>query len=65
MEPSPPSARTLQSYSVETISRADSDALPIILRYEWLGNLGHATVFVGLVSPAFDRLKRDDVKEAA
>ena len=65
MEPSPPSARTLQSYSVETISRADADALPQIILRQWLGNLGHATVFVGLVSPAFDCLKRDDVKEAA
>lgn len=47
-----PRARSdnLRAYSVETISR--EDALPIILKYEWLGTLGKARIFVGLISPA-------------
>lgn len=44
-EPAP----NLRGYSVETISR--EDALPVILHYEWLGTVGRATIFVGLVSP--------------
>jgi hypothetical protein len=42
-------AATLDGYSVETISR--SDAMPIIMRYEWLGTLGRSTLFAGLISP--------------
>lgn len=42
-------ALSLNGYSVETISR--EDALPIILKYEWLGTMGKATIFVGLISP--------------
>jgi hypothetical protein len=41
---------TLQGYSIETISRAD--ALPLIVSYEWLGNIGrNVSVFIGLLSP--------------
>ena len=40
---------SLHGYSVETISKGD--AIPLILRYEWLGNVGQATMFVGLLSP--------------
>jgi hypothetical protein len=40
---------SLNGYAVETISR--DDALPIILHYEWLGSLGKANYFVGLLSP--------------
>jgi hypothetical protein len=43
------SSASLAGYSVETISRAE--ALPLILRYEWLGTLGPATIFIGLLSP--------------
>jgi len=47
---SPQSAvSSLTGYSVETISK--TEAAPIILNYEWLGNIGRATHFVGLVSP--------------
>jgi hypothetical protein len=42
-------APSLQGYSVETITR--SDALPVIMKYEWLGTLGKSSIFVGLVSP--------------
>ena len=35
--------------SVEFITRVD--AVPLILKYEWLGNVGKATTFVGLFSP--------------
>jgi len=42
-------ARSLDSYSVETISRAD--ASPIIIHYEWLRDIGGATEFIGLLSP--------------
>jgi len=42
-------AKSLEGYSVETISRAD--ATPIILHYEWLRSVGRATIFVGLFSP--------------
>lgn len=39
---------SLAGFSVEVISR--DDALQIILHYEWLGTMGHATHFVGLLS---------------
>src|SRR5262245_57949890 len=42
-------APSLDGYAVETISR--NDALPLIMRYEWLGNPGTANLFVGLKSP--------------
>lgn len=41
--------RSLDGFMVETISRLD--ATPLILRYEWLGNLGRAQHFIGLISP--------------
>jgi hypothetical protein len=44
-----PRAASLAGYSVEEISRAEAEAL--IQRYEWLGNAGRATVFIGLRSP--------------
>ena len=44
--------RSLEGYSVETISRLA--ATPLILRYEWLGTLGRSTFFVGLLSPGRD-----------
>jgi hypothetical protein len=44
-------ARSLEGYSVETVAR--DQALPLIMRYEWLGTLGRTTsLFVGLFSPA-------------
>jgi hypothetical protein len=43
-------ADSLDRYSIETISR--HDAIPLITRYEWLGNMGRASLFVGLFSPA-------------
>src|SRR5215470_16886378 len=47
---SPQSAvSSLTGYSVETISKME--AAPIILNYEWLGNLGRARYFIGLLSP--------------
>jgi hypothetical protein len=44
-----PVIASLGGYAVETISK--SSAEPVILRYEWLGAIGRATIFVGLVSP--------------
>jgi ribosomal protein L32 len=41
---------SLAGYSVETVSRAT--AAKIILHYEWLGNIGRSTIFVGLLSPS-------------
>jgi len=43
-----PAAPSLAGYSIAAISRAE--ALPLILRYEWLGTLGRATFFAGLLS---------------
>jgi hypothetical protein len=40
----------LTGYSVEPISR--EEARPLIMRYEWLGNMGRASHFVGLLSPS-------------
>ena len=40
---------SLRGYSVETVDK--SIAEPLILRYEWLGTLGSATIFIGLFSP--------------
>lgn len=48
-EPEEPVER-LTGYSVELISR--EEARPLIMRYEWLGNMGRAAYFVGLLSPA-------------
>ena len=48
-EPRIPAA-SLSGYSVETIARGD--AQPLILRYEWLGNIGRSTIFVGLLAPS-------------
>lgn len=42
-------AASLEGFAVETVSR--HDAAPLILRYEWLRNMGRATLFIGLVSP--------------
>ena len=39
----------LEGYSVGLISR--EEARPLILRYEWLRNMGRAQYFVGLLSP--------------
>jgi hypothetical protein len=39
---------SLDGYTVETISK--EDAKPLIARYEWLGTLGKASIFVGLLS---------------
>lgn len=39
----------LDRFSVETITRAE--ATPLIVKYEWLGNVGRAAHFVGLYSP--------------
>lgn len=44
-----PRAASLDGYTVAEISRAQAEAL--IQRYEWLGNIGKATLFVGLISP--------------
>ncbi len=44
-----PAASSLAGYSVVQVSRAQ--ALPVILRYEWLGTIGKATSFAGLLSP--------------
>ena len=41
--------RSLKEYTIETISR--DDAKPIILHYEWLGNIGQLTIHIGLISP--------------
>jgi hypothetical protein len=41
--------RSLKGYTVEIVSRQDAQRL--VLQYEWLGTLGNATVFVGLMSP--------------
>jgi hypothetical protein len=48
---SSPRARptSLAGYSVETVTR--NVAVPLIQKYEWLGNVGKATIFVGLYSP--------------
>jgi hypothetical protein len=43
-------AGTLDGYTVETVTLAE--ALPLIAAHEWLGNIGHATIFVGLLSPS-------------
>jgi hypothetical protein len=40
---------SLEGYSVETISR--EEATKIILHYEWLGTVGKANIFIGLLSP--------------
>jgi hypothetical protein len=40
---------SLTGYSVETITRMA--AIPVILRYEWLGTMGRSTFYVGLISP--------------
>ena len=45
-----PSATSLDGYTVALIPR--HDAAPLIRRYEWLGTMGRASIFVGLVSPA-------------
>jgi hypothetical protein len=50
-DPRPVNA-SLEGYSIETISRAD--AVPLILHYEWLGNVGRAVHFVGLMSPTHE-----------
>ncbi len=42
-------AASLRGYSVETLAK--SDVVPLIERYEWLGNAGNATLFVGLFAP--------------
>src|SRR5262249_12095719 len=44
-----PIAASLDGYKVVLIPR--EDALPLIRRYEWLGTLGQASLFVGLVAP--------------
>jgi hypothetical protein len=44
-----PRAGSLDGYSVETVTRVE--ALPLIAQHEWLGNIGQATIFVGLYSP--------------
>ena len=43
-----PQLLTLDGCSVETVSR--QEAASIILKYEWLGDMGRATAFVGLRS---------------
>ncbi len=43
-------AASLSGYSVQTIAKRD--VLPLIRCYEWLGNTGNATLFVGLFSPS-------------
>lgn len=40
--------RSLNGYSIEIISR--EQATPLILKYEWLGNVGRAKHFIGLFS---------------
>jgi hypothetical protein len=45
-----PVAASLDGYTVELIARHDAQSL--IQRYEWLGNIGRATIFVGLLSPS-------------
>jgi hypothetical protein len=47
-----PAAASLDGYVVETVGRDEARAL--IERYEWLGNLGRANLFVGLLGPARD-----------
>jgi hypothetical protein len=42
-------AASLRGYTVETIDKAV--AAPLVERYEWLGNCGQATLFVGLYAP--------------
>lgn len=42
-------AQSLVGYTISTITRAE--AVPIILKYEWLGTIGSATEFIGLISP--------------
>jgi hypothetical protein len=42
-------AASLDGYTVEMIARGD--AAPLIRQYEWLGNIGRSTIFVGLFSP--------------
>lgn len=46
-----PTARrdSLDGYSIELITR--EAAVPVVLKYEWLGNVGKASYFVGLFSP--------------
>jgi hypothetical protein len=43
-------AASLDGYRVEEITRAAAE--PLIERYEWLGNIGRARIFVGLFSPS-------------
>lgn len=43
-------ATSLRGYTVQTIAKRD--VLPLIERYEWLGNTGNAMLFVGLFSPS-------------
>ena len=45
-----PIISSLDGYAVELISK--NDAVPLILQYEWLRNIGRAKHFVGLISPA-------------
>ena len=40
---------SLRGYTVDEITH--DDALEIILQYEWLGTLGHCTIFMGLKAP--------------
>lgn len=40
---------SLAGYTVELISRARAER--VILKYEWLGTMGHSIEFVGLISP--------------
>jgi hypothetical protein len=47
-EPRTP-ARSLDGYTVETVGRVQ--AASIISKYEWLGTMGRATIFIGLFSP--------------
>jgi hypothetical protein len=51
LDPQPREA-SLKGYTVRLISRLE--ALPLIRDYEWLGNFGHAHIFVGLLSPRGD-----------
>jgi hypothetical protein len=42
-------ATSLVGYTIQSITRAQ--ARPLILRYEWLGNVGRSVIYVGLFSP--------------
>jgi hypothetical protein len=44
---------SLDQYSVGLISR--QEATPLIMKYEWLGDMGGAEFFVGLISPEPER----------